>query len=159
MTSLANRGRARPLTYGSTPVGSIDLTEDFHPVNVRNAVEPRLWVFGALSEGVRYFTGYIPSPKSRVRAFLDAELCANEIIGSGRCHDRPHRAREQHAGQRPSRRPSASSGTSSSGWAGPGSCARALRAPGRARVGPLVQAAIAERYRDVRHLYRRPPTA
>ena len=82
LTSLANRGRARPLTYGSTPVGSIDLTEDFHPVNVRNAVEPRLWVFGALSEGVRYFTGYIPSPKSRVRAFQDAELCANEIIGS-----------------------------------------------------------------------------
>jgi hypothetical protein len=65
-------------------VGSIDLSEDFHPVNDHGGVEARLWVFGALSEGVRYFTGYIPSPKSRVRAFLDAEICANEIVKAAR---------------------------------------------------------------------------
>ena len=35
----------------------------------------------ALTEGVRYYTGYIPSPKSRVRAFVDADQCATEMIG------------------------------------------------------------------------------
>jgi len=65
-------------------VGSIDLTEDFHPLDVTGQASQRLWVFGVLSEGVRYFTLYIPSPKSRVRAFIDADFCANQVIGGDR---------------------------------------------------------------------------
>lgn len=80
LDSLSKRGRIRPLSYDGVAVGSIDLTEDFHPVNAEGAVERRLWVFGAPSEGVRYFTSYVPSPKSRVRAFIDAEKCADEIV-------------------------------------------------------------------------------
>jgi hypothetical protein len=29
---------------------------------------------------VRYFTHYVPSPKSRLRAFLDAQRCVEEIL-------------------------------------------------------------------------------
>ncbi len=80
LSNLARRGRARPLTLEGTPVGSIDLTPDFHPLNA-SGVEQRLWAFGLPTEGARYFTFYIPSPKSRVRAFVDAEICANEMVG------------------------------------------------------------------------------
>jgi hypothetical protein len=30
---------------------------------------------------VRYFTHYVPSPKSRLRAFLDAQRCLEQIMG------------------------------------------------------------------------------
>jgi homoserine O-succinyltransferase len=82
LTNLVRRGRVRPLTFQGTPAGSIDLTEDFHPLDEQGRPEANLWVFGVLSEGVRYFTLYIPSPKSRVRAFLDAQICAAEIVGA-----------------------------------------------------------------------------
>lgn len=82
IANLVSRGRVRPLDFQGTPAGSIDLTEDFHPIDDRGRPEASLWVFGVLSEGVRYFTLYIPSPKSRVRAFLDAETCAKEVVRS-----------------------------------------------------------------------------
>ena len=82
LTNLVRRGRVRPLTFQGTPAGSIDLTEDFHPLDDEGRPEANLWVFGVLSEGVRYFTLYIPSPKSRLRAFLDAQLCAAAIVGA-----------------------------------------------------------------------------
>jgi hypothetical protein len=58
----------------------VDLTEDFHPVNTDGEPERRLWLFGILTEGSRYFTLYIPSPKSRVRAFMDVEVAVDEIM-------------------------------------------------------------------------------
>jgi len=82
LANLVSRGRVRPLDFQGTPAGSIDLTEDFHPIDARGRPEASLWVFGVLSEGARYFTLYIPSPKSRVRAFLDAETCAKDIFRS-----------------------------------------------------------------------------
>lgn len=78
---LSSRGRIRPLRYGDVEVGSIALTDDSHPVGHDSDVQDRLWVFGSLTEGVRYFTQYVPSPKSRVRAFVDAEACAEQILG------------------------------------------------------------------------------
>jgi hypothetical protein len=81
LANLARKGRVRPLTIDSTSLGSIDLSTEFHPISARG-VERRLWVFGVVTEGARYFTLYIPSPKSRVRAFVDAEICANEIVGA-----------------------------------------------------------------------------
>ena len=84
LNRLAARGRLRPLNFDGLPGGSVDLTEDFHPVNVDGEAEHTLWIFGVLSEGARYFTLYIPSPKSRVRAFLDAEAAAKEMFaGTG----------------------------------------------------------------------------
>jgi uncharacterized NAD(P)/FAD-binding protein YdhS len=81
---LARCGRIRPFQLDGEALGSIDLTEDFHPLGADGRVQPRLWVFGALSEGPRYFTAYIPSPQSRVRAFVDAGICADRIIGECR---------------------------------------------------------------------------
>lgn len=80
LANLARRGRVRPMSFDGVPAGSIDMTSEFHPVGDLG-VEERLWVFGAITEGVRYFNLYIPSPKSRVRAFVDAELCARSILG------------------------------------------------------------------------------
>jgi len=77
---LWHDGRIKPLSYGDTDVGSIALNEAFHPIDAREQAAPRLWVFGSLTEGVRYFTHYVPSPKSRLRAFLDAERCVEEIM-------------------------------------------------------------------------------
>jgi homoserine O-succinyltransferase len=79
LTNLANRGRVRPMMIEGVSVGSIDLSTDFHPVTDQGN-EPRIWVFGAVTEGARYFNLYLPSPKSRVRAFVDAEACANAVL-------------------------------------------------------------------------------
>lgn len=82
LTNLAQRGRVRPLQFNGTPVGSVDIDEQFHPVGRSGQPEARLWVFGVLSEGARYFTMYIPSPKSRARAFVDAEVLARAVTGA-----------------------------------------------------------------------------
>ncbi len=80
LRQLADRGRIRSCRYGDVEVGSIDLTRQSHPVGRHAEVQGRIWIFGSLTEGVRYFTQYVPSPRSRVRAFTDAEACAEEIL-------------------------------------------------------------------------------
>lgn len=77
---LAERGRIRTFRYGEVEVGSLDLTPQSQPRDAQGQPQDRIWVFGCLTEGVRYFTQYVPSPKSRVRAFLDAEECAERIF-------------------------------------------------------------------------------
>ncbi len=77
---LRDGGRLCQMRYGSTQVGSVDLDLDFHPLNERGSAEQHLWVLGVLSEGTRYFTHYLPSPQSRMRAVLDAERCATMIL-------------------------------------------------------------------------------
>ena len=47
-------------------------------------------MFGSLTEGIRYFTQYVPSPKSRVRAFVDAEACAEQILDATSAKRQPH---------------------------------------------------------------------
>jgi hypothetical protein len=37
-------------------------------------------MFGVMTEGVRHFTHYIPSPRSRMRAFEDLGACVEEIL-------------------------------------------------------------------------------
>ena len=81
LTNLWRDGRLQPLCYGDTEVGSVSLSEVFHPIDAWGRVEPRIWLFGSLTEGVRYFTHYVPSPKSRLRAFLDAQRCIEAILG------------------------------------------------------------------------------
>jgi len=34
-----------------------------------------------LTEGVRYFTYHLPSPRSRLRPVLDAQACVESIVG------------------------------------------------------------------------------
>ncbi|MGH9045564.1 MAG: FAD/NAD(P)-binding protein [Acidimicrobiales bacterium] len=78
---LAGRGRLNELLISGEPVGSIGLSTDFHPLDSDGRPAERISIFGALSEGARYYTAYIPSPLSRVRAFLDAQVCAESILG------------------------------------------------------------------------------
>jgi FAD-NAD(P)-binding len=81
LTNLWQGFRLKQFCYTDTTVGSVELTEDFHPISLWGRPAPRIWVFGALTEGVRYFTHYVPSPKSRLRAFLDANSCIEQVMG------------------------------------------------------------------------------
>jgi hypothetical protein len=78
---LYAKGRLTQLSYGDTAVGSVAINEEFHPYDSEGRLQPNLSVLGVLTEGVRYFTHYLPSPRSRLRAVLDAQLCVENIIG------------------------------------------------------------------------------
>jgi len=80
LTRLYNRGRVSQFRYGEVAVGSIDLTPDSHPIDVEGRPQPRISLFGVLTEGVRHFTQYIPSPRSRMRAFEDVGACVEDIL-------------------------------------------------------------------------------
>ncbi len=79
LARLYETGRIQQFRYGDVEVGSIDMSEDFHPVNAVGELAERIWVFGVLTEGIRYFNHYIPSPKSRIRAFVDVQTCVDRI--------------------------------------------------------------------------------
>ncbi len=81
LTNLYERGRLQQFKYGDTPVGSVALSEDFHPIDRDGRLQEHIWLLGALTEGVRYFTHYLPSPKSRLRVFLDAQRCIEGLLG------------------------------------------------------------------------------
>jgi FAD-NAD(P)-binding protein len=84
LTQLYNRGRVSQFRYGEVAVGSVDLTPDSHPIDVEGRPQSRIWMFGVLTEGVRHFTQYIPSPRSRMRAFDDVGACVAEILSDVR---------------------------------------------------------------------------
>ncbi len=81
LTNLYERGRVSQFRYGAVNVGSVDLTAEAHPIDIDGRPQERIWMFGVLTEGVRHFTHYIPSPKSRIRAFEDLGACVAEILG------------------------------------------------------------------------------
>jgi hypothetical protein len=81
LSRLYDHGRVSQFRYGSVNVGSVDLTADAHPIDIDGRPEERIWMFGVLTEGIRHFTHYIPSPKSRIRAFDDIGACVAEILG------------------------------------------------------------------------------
>jgi uncharacterized NAD(P)/FAD-binding protein YdhS len=78
---LYAKGRLTQLSYGDTPVGSVAINEDFHPYDTEGRLQPNLSLLGVLTEGVRYFTHYLPSPRSRLRAVYDAQDCVEAVIG------------------------------------------------------------------------------
>ena len=80
LTQLYNRGRVSQFRYGDAAVGSVDLTPDSHPIDIEGRPQPRISMFGVLTEGIRHFTAYIPSPRSRIRAFEDVGACVAEIL-------------------------------------------------------------------------------
>ncbi len=81
LSRLYAKGRLTQLSYGDTAVGSVAISEDFHPYDAEGRLQPNLSLLGVLTEGVRYFTHYLPSPRSRLRAVLDAQDCVESIIG------------------------------------------------------------------------------
>jgi hypothetical protein len=81
LNRLYANGRLTEMSYGPTPVGSVAITEHFHPVDSNGRLQPNLSLLGVLTEGARYFTHYLPSPQSRIRAVLDAQDCVQKVIG------------------------------------------------------------------------------
>jgi uncharacterized NAD(P)/FAD-binding protein YdhS len=81
LNRLYANGRLTQLSYGDTPVGSVAINEEFHPYDTEGRLQPNLSVLGVLTEGVRYFTHYLPSPRSRLRAVYDAQACVAAVIG------------------------------------------------------------------------------
>lgn len=75
LSSLFREGRVAHRGDLDTGEGPVLLTRDLHPISRGGRVEERLWLLGPLTEGTRYFMHYIPSPKSRLQAFRDAEGC------------------------------------------------------------------------------------
>jgi hypothetical protein len=69
--------------YGDQSVGSVSINQRFHPYDACGRVQPHLSLLGVLTEGARYFTHYLPSPRSRIRAVLDSQECVQAVI-SGR---------------------------------------------------------------------------
>jgi uncharacterized NAD(P)/FAD-binding protein YdhS len=81
LNRLYANGRLTQLSYGDTPVGSVAINEDFHPYDTEGRLQRNLSLLGVLTEGVRYFTHYLPSPRSRLRAVYDAQDCVEAVIG------------------------------------------------------------------------------
>lgn len=81
LARLRDGGRLQPLRYGEVAVGSVAIDERFHPLDGEGRSQETISVLGVLTEGVRYFTHYLPSPKSRLRAVIDAQACAERLIG------------------------------------------------------------------------------
>jgi hypothetical protein len=80
LTQLYKQGRVSQFRYGEVAVGSVDLTRDSHPIDLEGRPQTRISMFGVLTEGIRHFTAYIPSPRSRIRAFEDLGACVSDIL-------------------------------------------------------------------------------
>jgi len=81
LSRLYTKGRLTQFSYAGTTVGSVSISEDFHPYDAEGRAQTSLSLLGVLTEGVRYFTHYLPSPRSRLRAVYDAEATVEGIIG------------------------------------------------------------------------------
>jgi uncharacterized NAD(P)/FAD-binding protein YdhS len=81
LARLYRTGRLTQLSYQGTAVGSVAISDDFHPYDVEGRVQTHLSLLGVLTEGSRFFTHYVPSPKSRRRAVVDAQACVETMIG------------------------------------------------------------------------------
>src|SRR5574337_1026889 len=81
LNRLYGKGTLTQLSYGDTPVGSVAISEDFHPYDTEGRLQPNLSLLGVLTEGVRYFTHYRPSPRIRLRAVYDAQDFVEAVIG------------------------------------------------------------------------------
>ena len=81
LTRLYSKGRLTQFSYGDTTVGSVAISENFHPYDAEGRLQSSHSLLGVLTEGVRYFTHYLPSPRSRLRAVYDAQATVESIIG------------------------------------------------------------------------------
>jgi uncharacterized NAD(P)/FAD-binding protein YdhS len=83
LSRLHTGGRIRVFQGGF----GIDVSRGHHPVDARGEEAQRLWVLGPLTDGTKYFNHYIPSPKSRFRAFRDADASVRAILGEATASD------------------------------------------------------------------------
>ena len=74
-------GSSDPVQLRRHMVGSVAISGDFHPFDAEGRMQSNLSMLGVLTEGVRYFTHYLPSPRSRLRAVYDAQATVEAIIG------------------------------------------------------------------------------
>ncbi len=81
LSRLYTKGRLTQFSYGDVMVGSVAISGDFHPFDAEGRMQSNLSILGVLTEGVRYFTHYLPSPRSRLRAVYDAQATVEAIIG------------------------------------------------------------------------------
>jgi uncharacterized NAD(P)/FAD-binding protein YdhS len=88
LIQLYHRGRVSQFRYGEVAVGSVDLTPDSHPIDVDGRPQLGISMFGVMTEGVRHFTAYIPSPRSRMRAFEDVGACVAELLANASVSER-----------------------------------------------------------------------
>jgi FAD-NAD(P)-binding len=88
LTQLYKRGRVSQFRYDDVSVGSVDLTADSHPIDIEGRPQTRISMFGVLTEGIRHFTAYIPSPRSRIRAFEDLGACVSGILDDATISER-----------------------------------------------------------------------
>ncbi len=79
LLQLLEEGRIRPSKKSIKGAG-IDVDPHAHPLNRHGTAEVNISVLGPLTEGSRYFTYYAPSPKSRFRAFLDADMAVSTLF-------------------------------------------------------------------------------
>jgi hypothetical protein len=79
LLQLLEDGRIRP-SKGCIKGAGIAVNQLGHPRNMHDEVDRNITVLGPLTEGSRYFTYYAPSPKSRFRAFLDADASVNSLF-------------------------------------------------------------------------------
>ncbi len=82
LKQLYAKGRLTQFRYGETAVGSVAIDENFHPYDAEGRIQSHITLLGVLTEGVRYFTHYLPSPKSRMRAIYDAQSCVDTILST-----------------------------------------------------------------------------
>jgi uncharacterized NAD(P)/FAD-binding protein YdhS len=80
LSRMYTKGRLTQFSYGGTAVGSVAISEDFHPYDAEGRIQTSISLLGVLTEGVRYFTHYLPSPRSRLRAVYDAQATVESII-------------------------------------------------------------------------------
>lgn len=77
---LQSAGRLRPFFGGGATGQGIDVDRQHHPIGADGIGAERLWMLGPATDGVRYFNHYIPSPRSRARAFYDADRCVEGML-------------------------------------------------------------------------------
>jgi hypothetical protein len=80
LNNLYRTGRLQTFRCGDHDFGSALVDEQLHPINRSGQTEERLWMLGPLTEGVKYYNYYIPSPTSRFRAFREADDCVRSIL-------------------------------------------------------------------------------
>lgn len=80
LSALYREGRVKPFRIEDAVIGGIHIDRNLHPLNQDGDPEQRIFVLGPLTEGIRYFNHYIPSPTSRILAFRDADNCVQQVL-------------------------------------------------------------------------------
>jgi len=82
LANLYQQGRITPYAIDGVAYDGITLDRAMHPINRDGHSEATIYVLGPLTEGIKYFNHYIPSPTSRLRAFKDADACVQALLAT-----------------------------------------------------------------------------